>query len=107
MAIRQSPRFFVGQLDEKSYRPSAQAEFEVQILGPEGTAERCAYIGRDSNQVIALVDFTTGPKLLSVEGHGIPAAVIEAARQRRGGHGEYVNELGEVVQPSFLPPWKN
>ena len=33
----------------------------------------------------------------------LPLAVIEAARQRRVGFGEYVNNMGQVVRPSLGP----
>ena len=97
-------RYFVGPLDEHSYRPSSEAAYEVQILNEDGQADKCAYIGRDSSTVIALIDFTPeGPKALAVEGHGVPLPVIEAAR-RQEGFGEYVDERGEIMRPSFFPP---
>lgn len=105
MTFSKGRRYFVGQLDENSYRPTPEAEFEIQIHGDEGGAEQCAYIGRDSNAVIAFIEFTSqGPKSLPADEHQIPLAVIEAARQRRVGLGEYVNEKGERVRPSFLMP---
>lgn len=92
--------YFIGRLDEHSYRPMPEATFEVQILGSDGQTQRCAYIGRDSNDVIALIDVLDGR--LPVVGHGIPAAVIEAARSCARGSGEYVDESGTIIQPSFL-----
>ena len=48
-------RYLVARLDDLDYRPSPDAEFEVQILNADGEGEICAYIGRDSNEVIALI----------------------------------------------------
>jgi len=74
----------------------------VEIFNEHGPAEVVAYISRDSNEVIALVHATKGG--LPTNDHGIPDSVIQAARQRRVGFGEYVNEGGEIVRASFLPP---
>lgn len=105
MTSQKKHRYFVRQLDEHSYRPTREVEFEIQIQGDESAAEKCAYVGRDSNVVVAFVEFTAqGPKSLPLDEHGIPLPVIEAARQRRQGFGEYVNEEGEIVRPSFLKP---
>src|SRR5215510_10272740 len=99
MSTESAQRYFVRRLDPRSFRPSPDAEFEVQVLSQEGPAESCAYVARDSNSVIALIHAIKGP--LPVEEHQIPEAVIEAARQRQGGSGEYVDECGSVVRPSF------
>jgi hypothetical protein len=98
-------RFFVAKLDEQSYRPLLDAEYEVQIIGDDGQTQQCAYIGASSNDVIALVDVHNGR--LPVVNHGIPTAVIEAARRRVSGSGEYVDEHGEVVEPSFFRGFGN
>jgi hypothetical protein len=106
MTSARRERYFVRRLDDASYRPTPDAEFEIVVEDDAEDRDICAYVGRDSNKVIALIHATTkGPVSLPVEGHGIPEAVIEAARQRRVGYGEYVDENGEIVNPSFLPPW--
>ena len=105
MTVPRRFRYFVRELDDQSYRPIPEAAFEVQIPGNDGPADRCAYMGRESDAAIALVEFTPeGPRLVPLENHGIPVPVIKAARKRREGFGEYVNEKGEVIRPSFLPP---
>jgi hypothetical protein len=101
MSLRPREKYFVFQLDEDSYRPSPEAEYAIQFED----RDICAYVGRDSNRVIALIQATaSGPKSLPVDEHSIPEAVIEIARQQRIGFGEYVSETGQIVAPSFLPP---
>ena|SRR6266566_3215771 len=102
MKSESGTRYFVARLDDRSFRPLPEAEFLVQVLNEDGEGEIIAYIARDSNSVVAVVHATKGR--LPTEGHGIPDAVIEAARRRQVGSGEDVNEKGEIVQPSFLPP---
>jgi hypothetical protein len=101
MSLSHQQRYFVRQLDSQARRLSPNASYEVQILNDESQGERCAQID-ENGDVVAIIHATKGA--LPVAGHGIPTLVIEAARQRRGPYGEYVNEKGEVVRPSFLPP---
>jgi hypothetical protein len=102
MTSTREQRYFVGKIDSLDYRPSPDAEFEIQILNGNGEGEISAYVGRDSNEIIALIHASKGP--LPPYAHSIPLPVIEAARQRRAGFGEYVNAKGEIIRPSFLPP---
>lgn len=95
-------RYFVRQLDGRSYRPSPDSEYEVQILNADGEGEICAYVSGKSNEVLYLVHASKGR--LSVKDHGIPLPVIEAAKQRRAGDGQYINGDGQIVVPTFLPP---
>ena len=105
MTSARRERYFVRRLDDASYRPTPDAEFEIVVEDDPQDRDICAYVGRDSNQVVALIlATTTGPVSLPIETHGIPEAVIRAARERRIGFGEYVDENGEIVNPSFLPP---
>jgi hypothetical protein len=103
MTLPRRERYFVACLGEDSYRPSPDADFEVQILNDDNEGEISAYFARDSNVPIALIHATQGR--LPIETHHIPDVVIDAARKRRVGFGEYVDEKGNVVPPSFLPPW--
>ena len=103
MTLEPRERYFIRRLDDDSYRPVPEAEFE--IVFEDDDLDICAYVDGGSRAIIALIHFTpNGPASLPIQGHGIPDAVIEAARQRRAGPGEYVNERGEIVRPSFLPP---
>jgi hypothetical protein len=97
-----SQRYLIARLDEYDFRPLPDAEFEVQILNADGQGEIVAYLAQNSNKVIALVHALRGN--LPVESHGIPEAVIEAAQRKTEGFGDYVNEKGEIIQPSFYPP---
>jgi hypothetical protein len=94
-------RYFVSQLDQEDYRPVPEAVYEIQILNADGQAERCAYLGERSDEILCAVDFVTPPepKRLDPSEVPIPRAVIEAARQRKIGFGERVNERGEILPP--------
>jgi hypothetical protein len=83
------------------YRPAPDAEFVVEVLNDDGSPEIFAYIAGGSNEVVAVIHARKGR--LPIESHGIPPAVIETARQCRIGFAQYVNDLGEIVVPSFLP----
>jgi hypothetical protein len=94
-------RYFVRLLNDADFRPSPEAAYVIEFLRKGGPSMLFAYIGRESNTIVAMIHATKGR--LPVQGHDIPDAVFEAARRLRGPGGEYVNEKGEAVQPSFIP----
>ena len=67
-------------------RPGSPDRFEIQVLGDDGSAVSVGYIGGGSTQ-------------LMVDGHAIPAAVIEAAKRREEGQGAYVGSDGRSLPP--------
>lgn len=93
--------YFVRQLDAHSYRPVPDAVYEIQILDADGRAERCAYLDGNSTEILCAVSLVTppGPTRIDPASLRIPRPVIEAARQRKAGYGERVNERGEILPP--------
>ncbi len=93
--------YFVRQLDARSYKPVPEAVYEIQILNADGQAERSAYLDGESTEILCAVSFSTppGPAPIDPALLTIPSAVLEAARQRKVGFGERVNERGEVLPP--------
>jgi len=67
-------------------RPGSPDRFEIQILDDEGRAVSVGYVGSGSTQ-------------LTVDGRAIPAAVIEAAKRREEGQGDYVGPDGRSLPP--------
>ena len=67
-------------------RPGSSDRFEIQILDDEGRAVSVGYVGSGSTQ-------------LTVDGRAIPAAVIEAAKRREEGQGDYVGPDGRSLPP--------
>ena len=97
--------YFVRPLDEHSYKPVPNAVYEIQILNDGGPAEQCAYLEGDSTEILCAISLTAaGPTPIDPKQLHIPKAVIEAARQQKVRFGEYVNEKGEILRPSFLKP---
>lgn len=99
--MRRDQDYFVFQVGPDDYRPVPEATYGIQILNEYNEGERCAYLGERSADVLCVVDFVTppGPKRLEPSAVCIPKAVIEAARQRKVGSGERVNERGEILPP--------
>ena len=93
--------YFVRQLDAESYKPQPEAVYEIQILNSDGQAERCAYLDGESREILCAVDLVTPPGPTRIEPRSlcIPMPVIEAARRRKVGFGERVNERGEILPP--------
>ena len=79
-------RYFVHHLSERSYRPSLDVKYAVQILDSRGRAKIVGYIGDDEES-------------FEVDGYEIPPVVLEAARRQPYGKGDYVNERGESIPP--------
>ncbi len=77
--------YFVRRIRPQE-RPGSSERLEIQILDDEGRAVSVGYVG-------------TGTSQLTVDGHVIPAAVIEAARRREEGQGEYVGPNGQSLPP--------
>jgi len=67
-------------------RPGSPDRFEIQILDDDGRAVSVGYIGSGSTQ-------------LTVDGHAIPAAVIEAAKRHEEGQCDYVGPDGRSLPP--------
>ena len=97
----QERTYFIRQLDAQSYKPLSEAVYEIQILNEDGQAERCAYLGGESAEILCVVSLVTppGPTRIDKSSVSIPMPVIEAARQRKVGFGERVNEKGEILPP--------
>jgi hypothetical protein len=91
--------YFVRQLGPESYRPVPEAVYEIQILNEDYQGEQSAYLADESPEILCVVNFATppGPKRLDPSTVSIPKAVIDAARQRKVGFGERVNEKGEIL----------
>jgi hypothetical protein len=67
-------------------RPGSPDRFEIQVLDGEGRALAVGYAGPTTSA-------------LTVDGHVIPVAVIEAARRRPEGKGDYVGADGQLSPP--------
>ena len=78
--------YFVRKLEE-SDRLEAGEAFEVQVLNDVGQAIATGYLSAASEHLV-------------VDGREIPRLVIEAAKQRQVGYGEYVGPDGKVL-PAF------
>jgi hypothetical protein len=78
--------YFVSHL-EKRDRPPSGMRYEIQVLNADGQAVVCAHVD----------DLTS--TVLEIQGHPIPAPVIEAARKQQLGKGEYVDEAGSPMPP--------
>jgi len=77
--------YFVRRLDQDEQRLRAH-EFEIQVLDNDGRASALGYLSAS----------TSG---LTVGDREIPTAVIEAAKRRFPGGGEYVGPDGQSVPP--------
>ena len=99
--MEQGQIYFVRQLDAQSYKPLPEAVYEIQILNADGQAERCAYLGAESADILCAVSLVTPPSPTRIDTRSvfIPTPVIEAARRREVGFGERVNERGEILPP--------
>jgi hypothetical protein len=78
-------QYFIRRLRPHE-RPAARERLEIQVLDDDGLAVAVAYA-------------TEASSILSVEGHEIPSAVIEAAKRCEEGGGKYVDAQGSTVQP--------
>jgi hypothetical protein len=75
--------YFVRRI--RSYeRPGLAERFEIQVLDDEGRARSTAYVSQDAIE-------------LTVDGHTIPTAVIEAAKRHGEDQGDYVGPDGRTV----------
>lgn len=77
--------YFVRRIREHE-RPDSPERFEIQVLGDDGRALAAGYIHSAKEE-------------LTIEGRGIPRAVIEAAKRRREGEGDYVGPDGKSMPP--------
>jgi len=77
--------YFVRRL-RPDERPGFAERFEIQVLGDDGRAAAVGYAGPETST-------------LTVDGHVIPIAVIEASRGREEGKGEYVGADGKAARP--------
>ena len=77
--------YFVRKLAQ-SDRPSGGEEFEIQVLDHAGLAIGVGYLTRITEQ-------------LTIGGREIPRSVIEAAKRREEGFGDYVGPDGKSVRP--------
>ena len=79
-------RYFVLHLSERDYRPTPAAQYAIQLSDPEGGPGSAGYIGDAETELV-------------VDGHVVPAAVLDAARRQACGQGDYVDESGETIPP--------
>jgi hypothetical protein len=77
--------YFVRRLREHEL-PDSPERFEVQVLGDDGRATAVGYVD------------ASGEKL-SIDGREIPRPVIEAAKKRSEGNGDYVGPDGRSMAP--------
>jgi hypothetical protein len=77
--------YFVRRIRERE-RPHSGERFEIQILGDDGRAIGVGYVDAAAIELV-------------VDGHRVPLAVIEAAKQRREGDGEYLGPDGCSIPP--------
>lgn len=80
-------KYFVHHLSERSYKPSPESKYTVQVLDSSGRSRAEGYFGDDESSLV-------------VEGEVIPTAVLAAARRQPFGKGDNVNADGESV-PAF------
>ena len=77
--------YFVRKLRPHE-RPHSLERFEVQVLDNDGRAIAIGHLAVDARQLI-------------IQGHEIPLAVLEAAKRRPEGQGDYVDPSGERLPP--------
>jgi hypothetical protein len=86
MPRRIRPKYFVMQLADDEPKRRQGYQYEIQILDSKGRSRVEGYVGSSETELI-------------VDGHTVPKAVIEAARRQPKGKGDYVNKLGQSVDP--------
>ena len=75
--------FFVLHLPLDRQLPGAR--YEVQLLDKDGRAKAVATYDEEGS--------------LSIDGVGVPTAVLAAGRRQAAGKGDYVDESGEQTAP--------
>jgi hypothetical protein len=77
--------YFVRKLHPHE-QPASGARFEVQILDDDGRAIAVGYLTADATKLL-------------IDGRSVPQPVLEAAKQRTEGQGEYVGPNGQGLPP--------
>ena len=77
--------YFVRKLRPHE-RLDLSEQFEIQVLDDVGRAAAVGYIGEESTELV-------------ISGKSIPRAVLEAAKRRQEGSGEYVGPDGNCLPP--------
>ncbi|GEM_PF-1578836 len=77
--------YFVRKLNSHE-QPFSAARFEVQILDDDGRAIAIGYLMADTTELL-------------IDDRSVPQPVLEAAKQRTVGQGEYVGSDGQVLPP--------
>lgn len=77
--------YFVRKLRPHE-RPETLDRFEVQVLDEAGCAVSVGHVGEDATELV-------------IAGRTIPLAVIEAAKRREEGKGDYVGPGGNILPP--------
>ncbi len=85
------PRYFVMQLDERSFGYTEGFRFEVQLLDEEGRGG-------------AVVLFLGDEQHFNCPGASVPEAVFRAALSRSVGNGEFVTSSGEFCPGYWAEP---